>query len=1133
MSIETPKIEQRDDRLWVEAMRQRLRSYLENWRPGERGADAAILWIVARYLETITKRLNLAPDKNLLAFLEMAGIRRISPQSARAPMVFKLGNLAGDGSIPESTRLAAPPAPDRAEQLNFETERRIGLAAAQIKEIACLHPGRDEFASYFAAFQQEQPFQLFAQMQRTEHSLYLAHERLLQLAGNAILKVDFDLSITSSQRLRQIWEYWDGEFWRPFENVLEQCGSGSITEDLDGTDGLTRSGTVTLKSDCAETKQRDINGIESFWIRSRLLDSLPADPTQILPSADTVKLRTELSDLLAISGEVSNSQVGVIDADEDADEDEADVLGEVRDQDGLPLQGVLVFITLDNVDQPPVKTNSLGKYELRFDHVEFPQPSVTVTLTMGSVILLGDEVEITAGEQFLRVDFLVRVQAPAAFDKAFTDGEKVDLDKTFFPFGQQPQPGNAFYLTSDAIFSKPDALIQIFMQRVSSPQDENKVQALSGNGGDADQSEPLDHTVVWEYWNGRRWAPLPLLSPEVVPEGQSVQQAPSSAGQPKGDLDTTEVVTIRAPKDFERRKINDEDGYWIRVRLVGGGFGFRQRVTWRDQAQNINEFTYVINQPPVLSTLGFGFFWQSPPEFLDHVVTLNDFSYSDQTEAAKAPGISFSPFTRLADQTPATYLGFDKKLPVDLISLFFNIEEERDADPAPALTWEYWNGAAWRLLAVEDETGNLSRPGMLSFIGPDDAQSLARFGVPWYWIRGRRREDGTPYPSQVRGVFVNSVWASQRQTQRNEPLGASNGLVNQVFSLRQTPVLEGEVIEVRELFGKIAEIEYPLLKASLDSRDLRVVRDPQNRVSEVWVRWHAQPHFHFSGHEDRHYVIERVGGRIFFGDGDHGRIPPTGALILAGQYRFGGGLAGNVAQRAISQLVGGVPGVQEVFNALPAEGGADAEAAGRIRWRGPQTLRHRGRALLVEDYEVMAFEASPAVSWVRVFATRDKNQVRRPGYVKVMILPDSSERRPWPSFGLRERVRRYLQERGPSTLAGDSYIWVTGPSFFPVGVETMIVPVDASQAGVVEQSVRAVLEEFLHPLRGGPGGRGWELGRDVYLSDVAAKIERVEGVDFVEEVMLTRASIPQGERVSVPDDQLVAAGDIRIKLRLQ
>jgi len=83
----------------------------------------------------------------------------------------------------------------------------------------------------------------------------------------------------------------------------------------------------------------------------------------------------------------------------------------------------------------------------------------------------------------------------------------------------------------------------------------------------------------------------------------------------------------------------------------------------------------------------------------------------------------------------------------------------------------------------------------------------------------------------------------------------------------------------------------------------------------------------------------------------------------------------------------------------------------------------------------------------------------------------------------------------------------------------------------VERRAREALKEFLHPLRGGPAGRGWDLGRDVYLSDVAAVLERVQGLDYVEELTLLLGGAPQGESVPVADDRIVVAGEIMLKLK--
>jgi hypothetical protein len=143
-------------------------------------------------------------------------------------------------------------------------------------------------------------------------------------------------------------------------------------------------------------------------------------------------------------------------------------------------------------------------------------------------------------------------------------------------------------------------------------------------------------------------------------------------------------------------------------------------------------------------------------------------------------------------------------------------------------------------------------------------------------------------------------------------------------------------------------------------------------------------------------------------------------------------------------------------------------------------------------------------------------------------MPHSQEARPQPSFGLRRQVQAFLAARVPAAVAAQ--ITVTGPTYLPVGVQAVVTPLNAAEAGVVRDAVIAALEKFLHPLTGGPEGTGWAFGRDVYLSDVAAVLEAVRGVDYVSTLNLLLKGSPSGERLEVPPDRIVVAGLLKIML---
>jgi hypothetical protein len=152
--------------------------------------------------------------------------------------------------------------------------------------------------------------------------------------------------------------------------------------------------------------------------------------------------------------------------------------------------------------------------------------------------------------------------------------------------------------------------------------------------------------------------------------------------------------------------------------------------------------------------------------------------------------------------------------------------------------------------------------------------------------------------------------------------------------------------------------------------------------------------------------------------------------------------------------------------------------------------------------------------------------------VTVVIVPQSREPRPQPSLELRQQVHAYLTARTPGTL-DPQQVAVIGPTYLPIGVAALVVPRVRGEAGSVGDRVRAALERFLHPLTGGPEGRGWEFGRDVFLSDMAAILEAVAGVDYVRQLDLLLDSAPVGTRVEVPPDRIVVAGPLRIEMEAE
>ena len=374
-----------------------------------------------------------------------------------------------------------------------------------------------------------------------------------------------------------------------------------------------------------------------------------------------------------------------------------------------------------------------------------------------------------------------------------------------------------------------------------------------------------------------------------------------------------------------------------------------------------------------------------------------------------------------------------------------------------------------------------------------------------------------PFAPLIKGIYLNTIWAIQAETILNEIVGSSVGIADQKFTLIKLPVIEEE-IWVNEL-GTLTESER---KAFTERKDVEIqtVKDAEGNLTEFNLRWRPIDDLAEAPATARVYRIDRTFGQVQFGDDVRGMVPPIGKDNIRATYRAGGGAKGNVAASLINTLRTTIPFVERVTNAEAAGGGSDTELLEKALERGPQIIKHRGRAITAEDFEWITREASPSIARVRCLPTfNDKGQFAS-GWVTVIIVPGSADARPAPSPQLRGRVERYLRDRAANVVSFPKRIKVTGPVYIEVKVAADLYPVTIDLAPQVEMQAISRLERFLHPLTGGYQNSGWEFGRLPCLSDFYAFLEAVDGVDHIENLSMTlRVRMPSG--VSVGDPQVV------------
>lgn len=310
----------------------------------------------------------------------------------------------------------------------------------------------------------------------------------------------------------------------------------------------------------------------------------------------------------------------------------------------------------------------------------------------------------------------------------------------------------------------------------------------------------------------------------------------------------------------------------------------------------------------------------------------------------------------------------------------------------------------------------------------------------------------------------------------------------------------------------------------------------------VWRRWIQRPDFDASGPMDAHFLLDPHEGVVTFGDGWHSRVVPAGVPIIA-RYQRTRGKAGNLNANTISRLASS-PHNTAIFTGhsdqtenrltvtgpLPARTGSGGETLSESAARAFAEVDKTQRAVTLSDHEELA-KSTPGVRLARVKAWPNLHAafpcLEAPGVITIVIVPHLPADRPAPCPGLRHAVSSYLASR---RILG-TRVEVVGPTYAEVAVRASVRARRGIGIGKLEQRIRTALDEFFHPLSGGPDKDGWPFGRHVYRSEVLQILDEAPGTDYVISLELIAA---EGEvtcgNVCIPATGLVAAGPHQIEV---
>jgi len=470
-----------------------------------------------------------------------------------------------------------------------------------------------------------------------------------------------------------------------------------------------------------------------------------------------------------------------------------------------------------------------------------------------------------------------------------------------------------------------------------------------------------------------------------------------------------------------------------------------------------------------------------------------------------AKGEAFPAFAAVPAPGDVLCLGLSAAVPRCAVRVDFRGQVEGvGVDPRhPPLVWEALTDGGWVPCEVTgDETGGLNRSGPLVVHVPPSHAPAILDGTRAGWLRARVTECEPGQPGYTDSPIVHglaagtvggTVDALHAEVVQNEPLGVSEGVAGQVFGVNRAPVLGGAGGALLDVSGE-----------------------------DGWVQWTQVEHFADSGRDDEVFVLDASAGTVHFGpavrepDGgvrQYGAIPPKDAAIRLRRYTVGGGAAGNVGKGAIRTLKSSIPFVAAVENRRRAQGGVDGETLDQARHRAPILLRTRSRAVTAEDYEAIARETAPEVSRVRCLTAGEEGVDA--GSVRVLVVPAAARtagRLSFPDLVPDRAVLDRIAARLDEVRLLGARVVVEPPLYRGVTVVATAIARPRVDMALVQRSAVEALFAFLDPIAGGPDGAGWEFGRPVHAGDVFGVLQRVRGVEAVENVRLYGANPVTGER---------------------
>lgn len=231
------KIDPREKKDIIAAMKQRARSFTPEWHLSENEPDiaAALALAYAEMLEGTVKKLNGLPLKNRIAFYNMLNASLLPAQPAEGYVSFALSaDDAEAAEVPKGTVVSSYSSDD--EPVRFETTDDVLVSSAAVVRSFCADDSCDYIGMYGdLAHEQTELFGINGKNMQS-HVLRVAHPYAFHVSSEAKIRVSFfrrggvpllsgDVRVLADKSAVSVEYYAEEKGYVPFDSVSERNGS--------------------------------------------------------------------------------------------------------------------------------------------------------------------------------------------------------------------------------------------------------------------------------------------------------------------------------------------------------------------------------------------------------------------------------------------------------------------------------------------------------------------------------------------------------------------------------------------------------------------------------------------------------------------------------------------------------------------------------------------------------------------------------------------------------------------------------------------------------------------------------------------------------------------------------------------